>query len=139
MLDILNRISGSSGLKPQAARTASATGDSVDLNANNGYNGLTFFVLAGAITDGTHTFKLQDSPDGTTWTDVPAGYVQIGATGNVFTSATTAGTVLKLGYLGNVNGGYRYVRIASTVSSATTGGFYTAIAVLGLPAMLPAA
>ena len=141
MLDNYNRISGLSALKPQAARTASANGDTVDLMTNNGSNSCVFVVIAGAITDGTHAFKLQDSPDGSTWTDVPTTatnyYVQ--GSGQSFTSATAAGTVIKLGYMGNTNGGYRYVRLATTVTSATTGGFYSAVAILGHGALLAAA
>lgn len=140
MLDLLNRISVLSALKPQAARTASATGDTVDLMTNNGSNSCVFMVIAGVITDGTHAFKLQDSPDGSTWADVPTtspGYVQ--GSGQSFTSSTTAGTCIKIGYLGNTNGGYRYVRLATTVTSATSGGFYSAVAVLGHGALLPAA
>jgi len=55
-----------------------------------------------------------------------------------FTSATTSGTVTKLGYLGNTNGSNRYVRLVVTVASATTGGFITAIAMLEGFGFLPA-
>lgn len=137
MIDHYNKITGAGALNPQVARTASATGNTVDLMTNNGSNSLVFAVIAGVITDGTHAFKLQDSPDGTTWTDVPALYVQ--GFGQSFVAATAAGTCIKIGYLGNTNGGYRYVRLATTVTGATTGGFYTSIAVLGHGAMLPAA
>lgn len=137
MIDSYNRVSVVSAFKPQAARTASANGDTVDLSLNNGSNSVVFSIVAGTITDGTHVFKLQDSSDGTAWTDVPALYVQ--GYGQSFTSATTAGTALKIGYLGNTNGGYRYVRLATAVTSATTGGFYSATAVLGHGSMLPAA
>lgn len=136
MYDSYNRSSGLAALVPQAARTASANGTTVDLFTNNGSNGCLFLVIAGTITDGTHALALQDSPDGTTWTAVPSTYVL--GYGQSITSATTSGTVLKIGYIGNTNGGYRYVRLITTVTSATSGGFYSAVAVLTEGSMLPA-
>ncbi len=139
MLDLYNRLSGVEAIRPQAARTASFNGTAVDLSAlNNGANGVTFFIIAGAITDGTHAFKLQDSTDGgSTWVDVAAPYIQ-----GSFTSATTAGKVIKLGYLGNPNPSATnatQVRVVANVSGATSGGFYSGIAVEGLFGSLPAA
>ncbi|OLE51926.1 MAG: hypothetical protein AUG51_20575 [Acidobacteria bacterium 13_1_20CM_3_53_8] len=132
MLDLMNRVSFLPALAPQAARTASANGITVD---TLGYNGVCFEVQAGVITDGTHVFKLQDSPDNSVWTDVAATYVQTpsGQT-NQFTSSTTAGTIVKFGYLGVA----RYVRLVSTVSGQTSGGFYASVAALGLPINIPA-
>lgn len=132
--DVYNRITGAPALVPTAARTTSANGTAVDMTAYNA-NGLTFLVLAGTITDGTHTFSLQDSPDNSTWTNVASPFIQQGAT-VAFTSSTTSGAVLKFGYLG-LN---RYVRLVCTVTgSPATGGFYSAIAVEGLEASLPSA
>lgn len=130
--DLYNRVTGVSALAP-AAHTASANGTAIDMTTYNA-NGLTFLVQAGVITDGTHTFKLQDSPDNSAWTDVAAPFIQQGST-VAFTNATTSGTVLKFGYLGLT----RYVRLVSTVAGATTGGIYGAVAVEGLEASLPAA
>lgn len=136
MIDEYNRVSVFTALNPAAGRTASANGNAIDLLTNNGTNKLVFAVCAGVITDGTHTFKLQDSPDNSTWTDVPVLYVQ--NSGANFTSATVTGSCVKMGYLGNTNGGYRYVRLVATVATATTGGFYSAIAYLGGGALLSA-
>lgn len=132
--DLYNRISGASALAPAAAHTTSANGTAIDMTTLNA-NGLTFLVHAGTITDGTHTFKLQDSPDNSTWTDVAAPFIQEGSV-VAFTSSTTSGTVLKFGYLGLT----RYVRLVCTVTgSPATGGFYSAIAVEGLEGNEPAA
>jgi hypothetical protein len=139
MLDAFNRNSYAVALAPGAKITAATTnGTAVDLSSvNNGANSLVFSVVCGTITDGTWTFKLQDSPDNTTWTDVPAPYVQ---TQNAsWTSATPSGTVTKLGYLGNVNGANRYVRLVVMGATVTTGGYITSIAELGLSSLLPAA
>ncbi|MGH2478511.1 MAG: hypothetical protein ACRDHW_02500, partial [Ktedonobacteraceae bacterium] len=127
------------------ARNASVNGPSIDVTAlNAGNDGLCVEVTAGTITDGTHAFKLQDSIDGgTTWVDVAAPYLQTptGQTSS-FTSGTTAGSTIKLGYLGNANvgtiansasptGGKILVRLVATVTGATTGGIYSAVAALG--------
>lgn len=138
MRDLYDRLSAVVALAPGAKVIATTNGTAVDLlSVNNGNNSCMFSVVAGQITDGTHTFSLQDSPDNSTWTNVAAPYIQ--GAGQSFTSATASGAVVKLGYLGNANGNSRYVRLVSTVTSATTGGYYSAIAVLGEGNSLPAA
>jgi hypothetical protein len=135
MRDQVSYLSFVSVLNGQAARTASANGASVDvMSLNGGNNALVFVAQAGVITDGTHVFKVQDSPDNSVWTDVAAAFIQAPAVLQ-FTSGTAVGTMLKWGYIGQ----QRYARLVSTVSGTTTGGFYTAFAVLALPANAPAA
>jgi hypothetical protein len=143
MFDSYNRLTGTGAINPAAARTTSTNGTAIDLNAtNDGNNTAAFFVIAGTITDGTHAFKLQDSTDGgSTWNDVASPYIQ--GSGQQFTSATTAGTVIKLGYLGNPSPSATNstkVRLVCTVTgSPATGGIYAAVCVLGGGALLPAA
>lgn len=115
-------------LAPQAS-TASRNGLDID---RSGYEALDFHVMVGTITDGTHTAKLQEADDNGsgapgTYTDVAAAAL-IGA----FSAMTTGGgnggsNVHEVGYIG----GKRWVRIATTVSGATTGGVYGATAVYG--------
>lgn len=142
MLDLFNRLSFAAALTPKAAINTNTTtnGVAVDLmSVNNGSNALVFIAEAGVITDGTYVFKIQDSPDNSTWTDVPALYVQAPAS-LTWTSATAVGTTLKIGYLGNTNGANRYVRLVVTSTGTTTGGFIAAVALLGLgESLLPAA
>jgi len=66
---------------PSAVRTTgTVNGTTVDLGVfANDFRTALFVISAGTITDGTHVFKLQDSPDGTVWTDVDAKHVQGGA------------------------------------------------------------
>lgn len=137
---------------------ATAHSDSVDVTAlNGGNNGLEFVVAVGTVTDGTHTFTLEDSIDGgSTWNTVVAPYVQTPAGQSaVVTSATAAKTIKKFGYLGNPNiptitasAGYPVtnpngqtvlVRLTDTVAAGSTGGYFTAIAHLGYPHNEPAA
>ena len=155
MRDLMNHISGVHALGNGAKITATTAGSSIDATAlNSGNDGICFVVDIGTITDGTHTFTLEDSIDGSTWNTVAAPYLQTpSGQSNAVTSSTAAGTVLKFGYLGNANVGTLanstllgaapsnkvLVRIKTTVSGATTGGNYTAIAVLGYPFNLVAA
>lgn len=141
MLDLYNRVSVVAALTPRAAIATNTTtnGTAVDLTSvNNGSNGLVFLVEAGTITDGTYVFSIQDSPDNSTWTAVPAPYVQAPAS-LTWTSATTSGTTLKIGYLGNTGGANRYVRLIVVSTSVTSGGFISAVALLGHGESLPAA
>jgi hypothetical protein len=92
-------------------------GTSVDMQGTRNYFRVAMLiVVAGAITDGTHTVELQDSDDGTTgWTTVPAD-----AREGAFPVLTTAdaNTVRRVGYLGR----RRFVRarITTTNAPATT-------------------
>lgn len=155
MRDLMNVLSFVNAMSPAAARTTSTNGPWIDVTAlNAGNEGLCFEVTAGAITDGTHTFKLQDSIDGgTTPVDVAAPYLQTpSGQANAFTSATTAGTTIKFGYLGNtgvktigdsvtpVASGKVLVRLVCTVTgSPVTGGIYSGVAALGLAYNAPSA
>lgn len=109
-----------------AAITATANGAGVDLQ---GFNSATVLFSAGAITDGTHTPKLQESDDNSTWNDVAAGD-QVGTL-----VAITANSQQKVGYKGTK----RYIRAVSTVAGATTGGIYSAIVVRGDADLAPVA
>jgi len=114
--DLYNELSGAISLAP-AARTATANGTGVDLA---GYEGALITIVAGTITDGTHTIDIQESSDNTTFTSVAAADL-IGT--EPVLNNTTNNQVSKVGYIGSK----RYVRVVSTVASATTGGVYAAI------------
>lgn len=100
-------------LAPQA-RTASANGTSADLA---GYRGAICVFAVGTITDGTHTPKLQESDDNSTFTDVAAGDLE------GTWAALASSTLQAVGYKGRK----RYVRAVITVAGATTGGIYSAV------------
>jgi hypothetical protein len=100
-------------LAPQA-RTASANGTSADLA---GYRGAICVLAVGAITDGTHTPKLQESNDNASFTDVVAADLE-----GTFAALAT-GVNQAVGYKGR----QRYIRAVVTVAGATTGGIYGAV------------
>src|SRR3990172_1763009 len=77
-------------------RTATGTGAAVDLQ---GYDSAMAVFHAGLWVDGTHTPKLQDSADGTTFADAAAAD-QIGAFAVVVGTATDQ-IIQKVGYIGD--------------------------------------
>lgn len=105
----------------RTANTA-VNGTGVDLQ---GYEGAYALVHFGTYTDGTHTPKLQESDDNSSFSDVAAGDL-LGA----FTAAAAAGaanTVQKVGY----KGGKRYIRVVLTTAGATSGAGSAALVVRG--------
>jgi hypothetical protein len=105
--------------------TGAVNGDAVDRQQGGAgdYQSVMFNVLTGTATDGTHVVTMEDSPDGTTWTAVAAGFVQ----GTLPTLTSTDDDVVKdFGYVGN----QRYVRIVLTSAGTTTGAIVGATAIL---------
>lgn len=125
MRDLTTEVDVKASVAP-AAHTASVNGSSVDLQD---YDSAVVAFVPGTITDGTHTPKVQDSPDGTTWTDVAAADLQ----GTLAVLASNAPQ--KVGYVGN----QRYVRAVVTVAGATTGGVYGAVVLAGDRYLQPSA
>ncbi|MBZ6250387.1 hypothetical protein KVH27_18625 [Streptomyces olivaceus] len=98
---------------------------------NEWYGSVMLLVHSGTVTDGSHAVKLQESSNGTDWTDVAAGRRQ----GSLPTIAASDDNKLyEVGYTGTA----RYVRAVSTVTgSPATGGIYGATILLGFPTKLP--
>ncbi|MDC3414272.1 hypothetical protein [Terrihalobacillus insolitus] len=117
MQDIKNSFDAPTTVAP-ASYTATVNGSGVDLS-NFDSNMAVFQV--GAITDGTHTPKIQESDDNVTFTDV-VSTDQIGTLSDL-----AANTNQRVGYVGIK----RYVRAVVTVSGATSGGVYGATVVRG--------
>ena len=104
-------------------RSANATvnGTGVDLTGTaNFFRTAMLLVIAGAVTDGTHTFKLQESDDNSTFTDVGASDLQ-----GSLTAVTTANqnAVQRQSYTGSK----RYLRAVVTTATATTGATTAAV------------
>lgn len=129
MKDIRSNLELVKTINP-AAYTSDQTGAGVDLS---GFNGAMAIVQVGAITDGTHTPKLQESDDNSTFTDVVAADLQAG-TGAVGLAVATANTTQTVGY----KGAMRYIRVYVT-SSGATGAIYGAQILKGYPAIAPTA
>lgn len=117
MRDLKNTLEVLKTISPAAAN-ASVTGTGIDL-ASYGSTLIVFDV--GAITDGTHAPKIQESDDNAIFTDVAAADL-IGSLSNLAT-----GVIQEIGYIGKK----RYIRPFVTVTGATTGGVYGAVAIGG--------
>lgn len=115
------------------ARTnATVNGTTVDLGVfGNDFRTALFVVKTETITDGAHALKLQESPDGTTWADVPASRVQ---NAGLSLAAAQSNSVAALGYIA---ASVQFVRLVATITGATTGGIYNAVALLSESSITP--
>lgn len=119
--DIKNHLTVGQSLKP-AARTASANGTGVDLA---GFDAAMVVIDAGAWTDGSHTFEVQESDDNSSFTAVASA--DLDGTEPVVDGAPDDDQIYVIGY----HGIKRYLRVATTVSGTTTGAVYSASIVRG--------
>ena len=116
IMDLKNAAVIGTSLAPQA-RTATANGSGVDLQAGGG--GSSFAILdVGTATDGTHAIKLQESKNDNT-ADPEAADAYADITGATFTepAANTPQVI-------NFKRSKRWVRAVSTIATATTGKVY---------------
>lgn len=114
---LIDRLYIAQSIVPTGNRTATVNGTGIDLSSSDA---VAVIFGADTITDGTHTPKIQDSDDNSTFADVAAAD-QDGAL-----VAITAASVQKVGYLGSK----RYIRAVVTVTgSPATGGKYVATVV----------
>ena len=140
MLDLYNRLSFvlDTAINGGVYKTAQTGGAFDTQSLNSGANQVVAEIIAGTVTDGTHTFVLQDTNDTTgvtdSWNPVVAPLLQ-GTSPTLTTGAGNgANTVTKIGYLGIK----RYLRIVSAESGAT-GAQVTVVWVVGQERNLPAA
>lgn len=106
-------------------RTTSTNGSSVALA---GYGSALAILAPSTITDGTHTPKLQESSDGSSWSDVAAADLD-----GTFAALAT-GVMQRIGYKGSKG----FLRVVITVTgSPATGGKYAAGILLAGPTYAP--
>lgn len=127
MRDLVDNLKSVQSLPP-AARAATATGSTIDLQ---GYNSCMIEVNFGARTDGTHTPSLTESSDGTTFTAVAAASLN----GSFAAIAANSGSnsVQKVGYAGNL----RYLQPIMTIANGTTGMLSAISGLLGRASFAP--
>jgi hypothetical protein len=90
-------------------------------------------AFAGAVTDGTYTFTVQESPNGSTgWTDVPAARLQGAAV------IDAANEIAELGVIPNP-AETPFLRVVVSAADVTTGGSVGALFLLGSGARTPVA
>lgn len=122
-MDLKNNLDAKQSVAP-AEHAASVNGTGVDLQDSHG---VMVHIHPGTITDGTHTPKLQESADNSSFSDVAAADL-VGSF-----AAIESDTLQRIGYIGSS----RYVRVVVTVSGAQNGGAYGASIVLGAPRKAP--
>jgi hypothetical protein len=126
--DLVSHIDPAVTLAP-AAKTASANGTGVDLA---GYDSVMVEINAGAWTDGSHVFEVQESDSsGSGYTAVADDYLS--GTEPTVSSGGTASQIYKIGYKGIK----RYLRVITTVTGTTTGAVYGASVLRGKSRVLP--
>lgn len=113
-----------------SARNTNATTNGADVN-RTGFEATTLLIIGRAITDGTHTYKLQEADDN--GSGAPGAYTDVAASQLVLPAGITtnavpavANTIRRMGYAGNK----KWVRSVLTVAGATTGGTTGCIALL---------
>jgi len=99
-------------------RNSTVSGDTVDRNDTNCT--VLFVILTATLTDGTQTFSIEDSDDGSAWGAAAAG----STLGTAVTAATDDDKVFELGYIGPK----RYCRL-KIVGTGATGGVSGAVAI----------
>lgn len=112
-------------LNPAARTDGTVNGTGVDRHSDaQAYRSAMVVIHAGAVTDGTHTFEVQDSADNSTFAAVAAAYLQ--GTEPALGS-TDDNEVHVIGYTGS----QRYLRVVCVTTGATSGGICSAVIVLG--------
>jgi hypothetical protein len=118
---------------PMALRTTGDPVAAVDGTAVawGAYRAAGVLILAGTITDGTHTVEIQESADNVTYTAVPDGLLDGAEPALV---AANSDTLTLIGYRGTA----KYLRASITVTDVTaTGGSVAALIVALHPYQQP--
>lgn len=128
-MDMHNTTSEELGLATTTIGSNTTTnGASVDLNDLNGFEGLEFYILVAAFTDGDYALSLEESDDDTIW-------VAVSAANTIGASTISAAGLARIGYVGKE----QFARLVVTSTNVTTGADVTAIAVKGFARHNPTA
>lgn len=132
MRTTLYNIARAKATLPIALRTnGTANGTTVDLHENkDASRSAMLIVQSGTITDGSHAITLQESDNGSAWSNVAAAELQ-GAPPTI--NATDDDLLYEVGYVGSK----RYLRAVAVTSGATTGGTFGAVLLRGFPRRHP--
>jgi hypothetical protein len=119
MKDIKNQLDAINSIDPDDY-TADVNGMGIDLQ---GFEGSAVVLSVGTVSDGTHTPKIQESDDNSTWNDVTT-MDQEGTLSDLISD-----TNQRVGYKGMK----RYLRAVMTVSGATVGAQVASLVLRGIP------
>lgn len=134
MRDLHNNVSATVALHTTAISSSTTTAGVIIDRA--GFRSLEFAILAGTLTDGTYTPKIEegDESDLSDAATVDASDL-LGTIADATLAATDDNKVKRIGYKGSK----RYVRLSETSASVSTGGTISAVALLGGPYSAPVA
>ncbi|HRW39290.1 MAG TPA: hypothetical protein P5254_16445 [Aquihabitans sp.] len=118
-VDIAENIAVESTLLPNV-RTSTTSGTTVD---RLGYTRAAFVAHVGTITDGTFAFDLEESDDGSSWSNIDSGDL---STSMANATSSADDRVLTASYLGSK----RYLRCNLTVTGSPSTGGPIGVAVL---------
>ncbi len=126
--DLVHNIKATRALSPVVIMAGNATYTS-EIIDTQGFESLTFLVIAGALTDATYTCDLYDDTASNMGTEVVVAAADMMGQAPAFTFdySTEDNTVKKVAYKGSK----RYVRLKIVQAAATTGGYINAVAILG--------
>jgi hypothetical protein len=131
MQDLHSHIKVSPAISPGAAITGNSTTTGATIDTAN-YGSLEFVVQSGTVTDGTMTFSMYEGDASNMSDESVVGAADLLGSAPAITSGEDDVTE-RFGYRGNK----RYVRIKGVQSGATSGGYYSAVAVQGHPRVMP--
>ena len=118
LTDLVNAVVSAQILKPQSIASSTTTnGTGADFQSAAIRYQEFAVIQAGTITDGTYAFKLQESTDNSTWTDIA------NATASLTTTNNSTSTLIAF-YRTK-----RYLRAVVTSTGVTSGGVFAVLAV----------
>lgn len=125
--DLYDNVRVYPALRPADLRVnGSVDGPTVDRKVGRVfYRSVMFMVHSGVVTDGSHAVNVQESDNGSDWTDVAAEDIRGTEPTVVLANDDTA---FELAY----TGGARYVRLQLVTTGATVGGFVDGVCLLGI-------
>lgn len=128
--DLYDNVKVLSAILPAEVRVnGTVTGPTVDRKIGRTFfRSVMFMVQSGVVTDGSHAVNVQESSDGTDWTDVAAEDLRGEEPTVVLANDNVA---YELAY----TGGARYVRLQLVTTGATVGGFVDGVCLLGIQAV----
>lgn len=125
-------------IEPKVALNSASISSDTTTNGNiidtQGFESVEFLIVSGSITDGSYVPAITEGDD-SSLSDGAAATALIGTAADATFASTDDNKVKRIGYKGIK----RYVRLGLTSTSVTTGGSFSAVAVLGNPHDAPTA
>lgn len=128
---LYGRVVARSAFDTALRTTNSYNGTTIDRSYQNNFFRTSMFVIqTGTLTDGSITFVMEESDNGSSWSTVEAQFIQ----GTLPTiAATDDNKIYEIGYVGSK----RYIRLVATVAAGATGGTWGAICLNSDPRRKP--